>query len=64
MQDSKVWKRCTHECLPNCEEVTYSYSMSSIDIEAKKMCQDEDTRNVMQCFPLIKIHVYFVLWTL
>ena len=48
MQDSTVSKRCTQECLPNCKEITYDYRMSSIDIEAKKMCQDDATRKVIQ----------------
>ena len=47
MEDPDVLDHCTHECLPNCEEVTYSYTLDTTDLDADKLCRDgSDTREV------------------
>ena len=47
MDDSEVMHRCTDTCLPNCQEVTYSYVMDTTILEANELCQDgSDTREV------------------
>ena len=54
MEDPQVLDRCTHECMPNCQEVTYSYTMDTTSLDATKLCHDETySREV--------IHLYLFL---
>ena len=47
MEDSDILTQCTHECMPNCEEVTYSYVMDTTYLEAHELCRDHaDLREV------------------
>ena len=48
MEDSNIMTQCTHECMPNCKEVTYSYVMDTTYLEAHELCDDKaDLREVI-----------------
>ena len=62
MEDSNIVTQCTHECLPNCEEVIYSYVMDTTYIEAYELCYDNaDLREVI-LFALNFNHMLFYLY--
>ena len=42
MEDSDILDHCTRECLPNCEQVTYSYMMDTTYLDAHGLCHDEE----------------------
>ena len=46
MADPVITDECTHECMPNCEEVTYSWEMDTTNLQAGHLCQEEETREV------------------
>ena len=46
MEDPVITDRCTHECLPNCEEVTYDVVMDTTYLQPNHLCQEEETRKV------------------
>ena len=46
MEDPEILDNCTHECMPNCEEVTYSYMLDTTYLEANELCHEKDTREV------------------
>ena len=46
MADPVITDKCTHECLPNCEDVTYSWVMDTTNLQAGNLCQEEETRQV------------------
>ena len=72
MEDSDVLNHCTHECLPNCESVTYSYVMDTTYLEANELCHDEaEMREVMDidwqkyvlyCLLYINFQMALALW--
>ena len=48
MEDSDTLDHCTRECLPNCEQVTYSYVMDTTYLNYHGLCQDKaDMREVI-----------------
>ena len=62
MEDSNIVTQCTHECLPNCEEVIYNYVMDTTYIEAYELCNDNaDLREVI-IFALNFNHMLFYLY--
>ena len=41
MEDSDIVDHCTRECLPNCQQVTYSYTMDTTYLDPHGLCQKE-----------------------
>ena len=53
MEDPNVVTQCTKECMPNCQEVIYTYGMDTTYLDANKMCNDEaNLREVCNYFKL------------
>ena len=47
MNDPQIMKVCKEACLPNCEEITYSYEIDTTDLKIDQLCQEgEKTREV------------------
>ena len=48
MEDPHIMQKCTEDCSPNCDEVTYSYEMDTTYLEVDQLCYEgEKTRDVM-----------------
>ena len=47
MQDPAITDKCMHDCMPNCEEVTYSREMDTTYLDAKHLCEENETRHVI-----------------
>ena len=48
MRDSAVSDNCSSECLPNCEQVTYKWTMDTTDLDPHTLCHNEpEMREVM-----------------
>ena len=41
MKDSAVADNCSSECLPNCEQVTYKWTMDTTDLDPLTLCYNE-----------------------
>ena len=41
MEDADVVTQCTEECMPNCQEVIYTYGMDTTYLKANELCNDE-----------------------
>ena len=46
MMDPDLRDTCSKMCLPNCEEIEYSYQVDTTNLDIDKLCSEEDTRNV------------------
>ena len=50
MEDPNVVTQCTKECMPNCQEVIYTYGMHTTYLEADELCNDDaNLREVFIC---------------
>ena len=50
MEDANVVTQCTEECMPNCQEVIYTYGMDTTPLEADELCNDDaNLREVFIC---------------
>ena len=53
MEDANVVTQCTKECMPNCQEVIYTYGMDTTYLKAFELCNDE--ANLREVF--ISLHL-------
>ena len=50
MKDVKKSAKCEKQCLPNCEETTYEFSMSISKLDLPRLCEDNTwTQYVRLC---------------
>ncbi len=49
MNDLRASTACEKQCLPNCEETVYEYSVSNNELNLDKLCEDgTETRRVIR----------------
>ena len=47
LNDPLIMSECKKACLPNCEEITYSYEIDTTYLEVDQLCQEgEESRKV------------------
>jgi hypothetical protein len=44
MKNVNNTQNCGNECLPNCDETTYKYTIDTTELNTEELCSEKDTK--------------------